>query len=115
MSTPNLFLNRLVAAGQSFVQSELRAQIGKYVADHREELIEALQTAQHERGREWLRALCAEYPAAAFLVSMLMNQTPAEAIVNVERFDPVLAKQLAQHLGTFENLQRHWRATQPQQ
>jgi hypothetical protein len=110
MSAPTQFLNRLFTAGQSFVQAELRARIGSYIAEHRSELVEALETAQHERGRQWLLAFCAEFPLAAAIVTIAMNGTPEQAVVNVSQFDPELARELVTHMDSFKNLQRHWQS-----
>jgi hypothetical protein len=109
MTTP--LVNRIAATAQAYVQDELRSHIGRYIDAHRDELIDALRTAEHERGRQWLHALCAEYPLAAGIVTMLMRGTPEQAIVNIERFDPKLARSLAQHIDNFKKLQQHWRNT----
>lgn len=103
-------LDRIKHVGVSVVRPLAQQTINNYVAEHRAELIEALERCQVERGRAWLNALCDEYPIAAGFVTLAMRGTPEQAIVSIAIFDEELARELAQHIDVLKQLQAAWNA-----
>lgn len=108
MSAP---LQNFIERGRAAIASFAEAQVRDWIQTHRSELIAAIEQAQSERGAWLLHSFCNDYPAMAFVVTMLMGGTVENAIENVARFDPATAEAIAKNRGNFEKLQAHWRQT----
>jgi hypothetical protein len=82
--------------------------------ENREQILQFLKTAESDRGAALLYDICNRVPAAAGIITMLMNGTPEQAVISIAHFDPDMAEQIQSNMSNFRRLQEAWaRGKQP--
>jgi hypothetical protein len=102
-------LSNLARAGQAYAEQVMAGAAKKWITEHREELLSAIQYAQAERGAALIHQFCREVPLAAGLVTLAMRGSPDMAIAAISTYDAALGEQLRQHRGNLEKIQEYYR------